>query len=776
MNRLLFLSFFLLTSSLISQNVQVDWTTYTPQELIEDILIDSNCIENIIVTNVVGGDFNGIDESYGYFDATGSSFPFQSGIVLSTGKLINAEGPNDSLSDDDAPGWVGDSDLENVLNESNTTNATILEFEFTSVASQISFRYLFSSEEYQENNPNTCIYSDLFGFLIRPVSDTQYENIALIPNTTIPVKVTTILPDIPNGCNARNEDYFESFNGPTAPINMDGQTKVMLATANVIPNESYHVKLVIADHVNYRYDSAVFLEAGSFEMSTDLGDDLLIGNNTALCENETHELNASQPGNNSYAWFKDSVLLPLEINSTFTVTSSGTYNVEVTLESNCISYGQIKVEYISNPIVFDSTLVECDLNQDGITSYNLFDATDDITNKDNTLNIIDYYITALDADQNNNPITNPTDFENSIPNQIVYARVESQNSCHSISNLQLEISNNLVLILPQVECNNGPISGITEFDLDNITASFVNQIPGSATVSYYETESDAFNGVNTLFSPYENTIAYYQDIYVKINNNNQCYAIETVSLNVLDAPEIAPDSETYYCTDTFPNTIQLSADVLSGTPSNFTYNWLLNNSSLGLNSFAIDINEIGVYTVEVTDISNCTTNRNITVLESSSAIIDAIQIEEGTYNNTVTINASGIGNYEYSLNSNGPYFSSNIFTDVLPGFHSAYVRDLNGCETVSEEVSLLGFPRFFTPNDDGFNDTWAVFGVSENFNQDIDIQIFDRFGKILIRLNYQSNGWNGISDNGMQMPSSDYWYLVNFSDGRIFKGHFTLKR
>ena len=141
----------------VAQNITVDNQTYSPQQLIEDILIDSNCISNIQVTNVVGGDFGGQEQSYGYFNANGSNFPLQEGIVLSTGRLQNVQGPNTSLSDDDAPDWLGDADLEFVLDEQNTTNATILEFTFQSTASEIRFRYVFASEEYQEGNPNPSI-------------------------------------------------------------------------------------------------------------------------------------------------------------------------------------------------------------------------------------------------------------------------------------------------------------------------------------------------------------------------------------------------------------------------------------------------------------------------------------------------------------------------------------------------------------------------------------------------------------------------------------------
>ncbi len=328
---------FLISFQVFGQNIQVDSQTYSAQQLIENILIDSDCITNVVVTNVVGGDFNNADQSYGYFDASGSTFPFEKGLVLSTGKLANVKGPNTSLSDDDAPNWLGDSDLETVLNESNTTNATIIEFDFVSLTNQISFNYIFASEEYQKNDVNTCNYSDLFGFLIRPVNDTNYTNIALVPNTQTPVKVTTVHPNIPTGCSAQNENYFGSWNDISAPINFNGQTKSLTATANVIPNETYHVKLVIADEKNYRYDSAVFMEAGSFNLSTNLGEDRLFLTKNPICKDSTVELNAeSSEAGTTYKWFKNSLEIPSEINSTYTVVNAGFYEVEVTLGTNCI--------------------------------------------------------------------------------------------------------------------------------------------------------------------------------------------------------------------------------------------------------------------------------------------------------------------------------------------------------------------------------------------------------------------------------------------------------
>ena len=423
-----------------SQNITVDSQTYTPQQLIEDILIDSDCITNISVTNIVGGDFDNTDQSYGYFDATGTTFPFQNGVVLSTGRLANVPGPNDSLSDDDANGWQGDLDLEYALNESGTINATILEFDFTAVASQVSFRYIFASEEYQENNPNSCQFSDLFGFLIRPtVGQNDYQNIALVPGTNTPVKATTVTPGVPGSCPPENETYFGSYNGVSSPINFNGQTAILTATANVITNQSYHVKLVIADEQNYRYDSAVFLEGGSFQLSSDLGPNLLVATNNALCEGETLVLDANQPVLSSYAWYKDDVLLETTPNCLscgfYTVTEPGTYTVEVTILDDCISYGEVVIEYAPLPVGQNSIIIECDSNTDGITTYNLFDAQDDLTNNDNSLAVQNFYLTEINAIDDVNPIPNPTTYQNTIPFQIVFARVVNSAFCYVLAML-----------------------------------------------------------------------------------------------------------------------------------------------------------------------------------------------------------------------------------------------------------------------------------------------------------------------------------------------------
>jgi len=765
---------FLTSFSVLAQNITVDSQTYTAQQLIENILINSSCISDVIVTNVVGGDFNNTDQSLGYFDASGTTFPFKEGLVLSTGKLTNVKGPNTTLSDDDAQGWVGDADLEKVLNESNTVNATVIEFDFTAITNQISFNYVFASEEYQENNANTCKYSDLFGFLIRPKNGVDYTNIALVPNTETPVKVTTVHPTIPGGCAAQNEEYFDSWNGSTAPINFNGQTKVLTAKATIIPNETYHVKLVIADEQNYRYDSAVFLQAGSFESSTDLGEDKLIDTRNPVCFNEYLELNAFTSGNNnSYKWFKNKVELPLETNSTFTVTEAGVYNVEVTLGSGCISYGEITIEYAEDLETNQNYLRLCDDDDDGLTFFDLHLA-DPFYKVDMTgLEVVNFFLVQDDADKNVNAIPNPAVFFNTEPNQVVYARIENEFGCYEVQSLSLDANYATISIKELYACDDD-YDGIAIFSLNELRSLIQPEVSSAANISFFSSYNDAAYHQNELSDNYENSIANSQNIWVKAQDIF-CELLTTITLKVSNKPELEANTEQFYCLDLYPETIRLETGVLDNSSnSSYNYEWFKNNESLAVNDDFIEVNETGIYKVIVTNLENCASERTILVQSSEKAIIETVLVEETNNSNIVTIITSGIGAYKFSLDNNSSGFQeSNVFLNVSSGSHTVYVQDINGCTTVEESIIISGFPKFFTPNNDGFNDTWKPIGIDEEFNA--KIYIFNRFGELLIQLNPMGNGWDGTF-NGESLPSSDYWYKIIYSDGKIENGHFTLKR
>ena len=173
----------------------------------------------------------------------------------------------------------------------------------------------------------------------------------------------------------------------------------------------------------------------------------------------------------------------------------------------------------------------------------------------------------------------------------------------------------------------------------------------------------------------------------------------------------------------------------------------------------------------------CERSAKVTVNLSSSPIIESIDIIDFSDNNIVTINVSGLGDYEYSLD--GVYFQSeNIFTQVLAGEYTISVRDIkNNCGTINELIYLYGAPKFFTPNNDGYNDTWQITSIRHQPNA--NIFIFDRFGKVIAGLNPLSIGWDGTYI-GKKLPATDYWFTVSLLDRHgnpvIHKGHFSLVR
>jgi gliding motility-associated-like protein len=177
----------------------------------------------------------------------------------------------------------------------------------------------------------------------------------------------------------------------------------------------------------------------------------------------------------------------------------------------------------------------------------------------------------------------------------------------------------------------------------------------------------------------------------------------------------------------------------------------------------------------VTNEFNCTTTQVFNVIESEQANIDIVETVDFSDPNNITITISGIGNYLYQLDDHPPQ-ESNIFENAGIGYHTITVIDLNGCSEATKEVLVLDFPKFVTPNQDGYFDTWHITGV-ETLPGTV-IYIYDRYGKQLSFLTATSKGWDGTY-NGQNMPSTDYWFVAHVKGGRYdfeAKGHFALKR
>ena len=239
----------LLMTQYASAQLTVD-DTYTPQQLVQDVLVG----QGVQVSNV---QFSGNGQARGYFDGSNSNVGVSEGVILSTGRAADAPGPNGTPGSDFGTefGGVGDQTLSNVSGFA-TNDAAVLEFDFVPISDTIQFRYVFASNEYMTYVPGD--FNDVFGFLISGPGFTGEENIALIPGTTTPVTIDNV------NANVNGQFYLDNENPPGATVEYNGFTTVLTAVTVVVPCETYHIRLAIADGGDEAFDSAVFLEARSF--------------------------------------------------------------------------------------------------------------------------------------------------------------------------------------------------------------------------------------------------------------------------------------------------------------------------------------------------------------------------------------------------------------------------------------------------------------------------------------------------------------------------------
>ena len=441
---------------------------------------------------------------------------------------------------------------------------------------------------------------------------------------------------------------------------------------------------------------------------------------------------------------------------------------------DCISYAPFFLNAYPPPTANGITIYQCDEDgiNDGLTTYVLNQHSEEISDGVSG-SLVSYFLTETDALSNNNPIDGEF-FNNSTSPQTIFALVSNSNTdCDNIVEIVLGLSQTHLPDTVLTSCDDdGVEDGLYNFDLSLSVDPIIDGLPTNLELTFFWSYQDALLESNPIdTSGFANTTPYEQSIFVRSDLNSSCYSISKIDLVVYELPNIETEHETLYCLNNAPETITLTGEIIDDLPNNYFYEW-----STGETTSEIEVNEPGTYSVAVSNTNGCSKTRQITVAPSNIATIDNIQISDASINNTITVLANGEGNYEYALdNSFGPYQESNIFENVPIGIHNIYVRDTNGCGLSSEEVSVIGFPKFFTPNADDVNRFWQIKGVSEQFQPNSEILIFDRSGRLLTKLNPLSVGWDGTF-NGNPLPSSDYWFSVTLQDGRRFNGHFALVR
>lgn len=319
-------------------------------------------------------------------------------------------------------------------------------------------------------------------------------------------------------------------------------------------------------------------------------------------------------------------------------------------------------------------------------------------------------------------------------------------------------------------------------DLDNIylcfeedtTVFFINYNdeilngldPDVYKVSYYFSEIDAILGDNNLteYIPEIST----KTIWVRIENslNSTCYDIGNFDIVTPEFLTIDIPTEQYICND--------REELTLNAPDGFmSYEW-----STGETTQSIDINSPGNYVLYVIkDFGEftCESQTIISVdLPDPPPIIESIEVMDWSQNhNSIEVILAEEGNYEYSIDGVN-FQDSPQFLNLPIGDYLVFVREASCLEQVkSDTLFLLYYNKFFTPNDDGYNDFWQI--INSKKDEDIEVFIFNRYGKQLAQLKANDKGWDGTY-NGMPLPTSDYWFRVVRSNGKTHYGHFTLKR
>lgn len=253
---------FIINIASFGQGITVS-TSYTTDQLVNDVLMNSPCVQGY---NIQSQGNCGI----AYFNNTNPNFPFQEGVIIRSGIATNSAGTYTGTNLSSVCSNLGDTELSAISiangNSGTINDASYLKFNFVTSINNLSFNFIFASNEY---GIYQCSFSDVFAFILTDLNTGVSQNLAVIPNTSTPVSVTNIRDSAYNSnCSSVNPAYFSTYNvgSSNSAVNMNGFTVPLTASATVIPNNPYSIKLVVGDFNDTSFDSAVFLEANSFNI------------------------------------------------------------------------------------------------------------------------------------------------------------------------------------------------------------------------------------------------------------------------------------------------------------------------------------------------------------------------------------------------------------------------------------------------------------------------------------------------------------------------------
>ncbi|MBX2931689.1 MAG: choice-of-anchor L domain-containing protein [Chitinophagaceae bacterium] len=659
-------------------NVQAQFIVQTntnPTQLAQRIVGQGVTISNV--------QFKGGSASAGFFKDMTGTLGIDSGIVLTTGVATKVAAPASSFMGDDN-GAAGDADL-NFLAGGTGYNACVLEFDFVPQGDSINIKYIFASEEY----PNyTCTnYNDVFGFLATGPGVIGKKNIALVPGTTLPVKINSVNDGIPGP--SGDISYCTYIVGPGSPftqyyrnnsanqfVAFNGMTTVLTARLKVTPCQTYHIKLGVEDITDGTFDSGVFIEASSFKSNPvtiiNEGGFLDAGNNPLVvegCKNTTVKISLSEPATGSRT-------IPLSYAGTATfgvdyqpMPTSITFN---TGDQHKILDVIPIVDNITEPtetIIITAGSTTCATNESKVTIY----IKDSVSFHNPTKDTFVCSATpiVLTAPKNDTSNINKYVWNNSSTDTLRNLTVTSPGTYIVAHNFSYSCYNVDTFIVangdPQISlgadtaiCNN-----------DSVTITAITAPPGG-TFIWNNNIADTFQVVHTP-----------GDYWVKYTLTNGCYLSDTVSVTTKPMPFPNLGADTAICSDA---SITLNANTYTGA----TYVW-----STGATTNNITVSNAGTYSI-ISTLNGCEAKDTIEVTKS---VLPTPSLgSDTTYcgsNGGIVLNATYPGATTYLWNTGATTATINITNS------GTYIvtNTLDGCkakDTITITIKPLPYANLIT--------------------------------------------------------------------------------
>ena len=424
-----------------------------------------------------------------------------------------------------------------------------------------------------------------------------------------------------------------------------------------------------------------------------------------------------------------------------------------------------------NPVVVNPPdMFSCIPTNSNTANFNLNDQSPPILEGlDQSQFTVTYHSTYADGNSGINALSSP--YQNTANPETIFARVVSnQNPAHfTIVSFQLTTIRPPNANQPSDLYMCGALNNdYATFDLyvqDPLILGM--QSPSDFLISYYLSYSDAEQSVNSLPSNYQSQ-ENPQMIFARIQRvvDASCFSITQFRLHTYQAAII-----------NIPHKFGLCAgdNVVITAPAGFdSYQWQIGQNIYSGQSLLLSEPALVRLTVDK-DYGPiaCESAIDIEVVLSEIATITDVLIQDGTdTQNKITIYAYGYGDYIYSVDGVN-YQDSPVFNGLKAGLYTVYVSDKTGCGIATQNIYVLDYPKFFTPNGDGLNENWQV--SLSHLEPQMQIKIFDRYGKFITSFSGSSLGWDGTY-NGNDLPATDYWFVAQRENGKYSRGHFSLIR